>query len=234
MWPIIFWHESCTHIPTKISANSHSYAVNFLLMHSSVHQYRRLKILLSFYSTCNQINKLYFIDKSLYSNILVSLLEDCDEATRKAEILFIRPFVRELCTQPFQGGSLHLGWEALLSECVLVSWCAIHLKWLDLREVAQCQALGIPEVVCPLPYSSFTDVKMWEGRPITLPHHSYWDDVFPYVIIIYTHCIEGHLDLGQFLDRLNLITPQTWPREGSKMNVSSTPYAARVFSLPIE
>jgi hypothetical protein len=45
------------------------------------------------------------------------------------------------------GGSLHLSWEALLNECILVSLCTIHLEFLDLGEVAECQALDIPEVV---------------------------------------------------------------------------------------
>ena len=91
-------------------------------------------------------NKKYILFRNLFMrHIFVAELFAENEQSR---ICFVGCLHERLCTEVAQGGSLHLGWEAVFSEFVLaISWYCIHRKSSQLGKVTMHQVLRIPEVV---------------------------------------------------------------------------------------
>jgi hypothetical protein len=72
------------------------------------------------------------------------------QTTTKTELFFPDDYMRDYVPNYFEGSSLHLSWEVLLTESVLVifpNFIIIQIKYFHLREAAVHQAVGIPEVV---------------------------------------------------------------------------------------
>lgn len=67
--------------------------------------------------------------------------------TDESKTCFLECLHERWCTQEFQGGSLHFGWEALFSQFVPLDPWPIHIKLLDFGEAPVHQALSIPKVV---------------------------------------------------------------------------------------
>jgi hypothetical protein len=64
------------------------------------------------------------------------------------------------CTNLFQGGSLHLSWEALLDQFSILPQ-SIHKKCLQLGKAAVCQAFGVSDkvIICNMHFLQMFNSK---------------------------------------------------------------------------